>query len=195
MKNKVVMLFVSLLTLSLFFSLGHADTYNSNQAHTQLLFKFHHSGVAYTYGRFNELVAVVDYVPENIEESSIQLEVATESIDVGIGSADFLDKELAGPDFFNSGQFPSMTFVSTSVAEEADGMAVTGDLTLLGTTKEITVMVEKTGEGKSFEGDELIGFHSEFEIDRTDFGMDNLLPASNGGIISIIFTFEGTLEN
>ena len=191
MRKLILGIIVSLLSVTGF---GFADTYRSGPVHTQLIFKFHHSGIAYTYGRFNEMVAVVEYNADDIASSSIQLEVATDSIDVGVGVADMLDEELAGPDFFNAAQFPSMTFVSSSVAENDDGtLAVTGDLTLLGVSKEMTVTVEKTGEGESFEGDKLIGFHSEFEIDRTDFGMDNLLPASGGSIIHIIFTFEGTL--
>lgn len=191
MRKLVLGIVVSLFSVAGF---AFADTYLGSPVHTQLIFKFHHSSVAYTYGRFNELAAVIDYNEDDIASSSIQLEVATDSVDVGVGVADMLDEELAGPDFFNSAQFPSMTFVSSSVAENDDGtLAVTGDLTLLGVSKEMTVTVEKTGEGESFEGDKLIGFHTEFDIDRTDFGMDNLLPASGGGTIQIIFTFEGTL--
>ncbi len=190
-KGLISILVVGLMAIMGF---GFADTYQGSPVHSQLMFKFHHSGVAYTYGRFNELAAVINYNADDIASSSIQLEVATDSIDVGVGVADRLDEELAGPDFFNSAQFPSMTFESSSVEENADGtMSVTGDLTLLGVTKEMTVIVEKTGEGQSFEGDKLIGFHSEFDIDRAEFGMDNLLPASGGSMIHIIFTFEGTL--
>jgi polyisoprenoid-binding protein YceI len=84
------------------------------------------------------------------------------------------DDHLKGPDFFNVKQFPKLTFKSTKVEKKGDAYSVTGDLTIHGVTKSVTVDVKKTGMGKDPWGNERIGFTTNFTIKRSDYGITHM---------------------
>ncbi|MEM6430104.1 MAG: YceI family protein [Deinococcota bacterium] len=164
-------------------------TYNIDLAHTSANFRAFHAETGYTYGRFDEYEGTLVYAPESLDESSFEFFINAESVNTNNGQR---DDHLRSPDFFNVAQFPTLEFVSTAVAatDDADVYAVTGDLTIHGVTNEITVMVAKTGENTNAQGNAIIGFLTEFSVDRTDYGMTNLLGAA-GPMIDVIFSFEG----
>lgn len=170
-------------------------TYQQDASHSAVIFAANHAQVGYTYGRFNETEGTLEYDAENPENSSFVFTIITESVDTN--NAD-RDDHLRSGDFFNANQFPTIDFVSTSISATGDNtFDVTGDLTLHGETQEITMPVTMTGEGTNRRGKAMIGFHSEFEIDRTDFGMNNLRQADGGSvgdIIMLIVSFEGIAQ-
>lgn len=147
-----------------------ADTYEIDAAHSMIIFRAKHNGVAYNYGRFNEFSGQLT-MAEDISKSTVSFEVKTASIDT---ANEKRDQHLRSSDFFSAKQFPVITFNSTEVSMkegEEDMLSVTGDLELHGVKKSITVDVEITGRGTGREGEALIGFESTFTIKRSEFGM------------------------
>ena len=173
------------------FGLVAAQTFTSDPPHTHVVWRANHAGVAYTFGRFDEITATLNYDAANPEEGSIEFSILTESVNSG---TDRRDDHLRSPDFFDAAQFPTIDFVSKSVtAVDDNNFEVVGDLTVHGVTKEVTLNVEKTGEGTNQNGNALVGFYTEFTIDRTEYGMNNLLQATGPEIV-IMASFEGVAQ-
>lgn len=182
------------------FAVASAETYISDPAHTHIVWRANHANVAYTFGRFDEVMATLEYDAANPEEGSIEFTILTESVNSGADLPDVefdgarRDGHLRSPDFFNAAQFPTIDFTSKSVTPVDDTtFEVVGDLTVHGVSNEITIMVEKTGEGQNQNGNALVGFYTEFAIDRTEYGMNNLLQAA-GPEILIMASFEGVAQ-
>src|SRR5438067_9388934 len=123
-----------------------AETYKLDPVHSSVLFKAKHLNVADFYGRFNDFTGTVTFDNANPSNSSVNLEVKVESLDTHEPKR---DQHLKSPDFFNAKQFPVITFKSTKVEKgSADSYKVTGDFTLHGVMKPVTIEFKKTGEGK-----------------------------------------------
>lgn len=189
----------TLVVTSLIAALGFvsAADFVSDPAHTFAVWRATHADVSYTFGTFDEFTANLTYDAAAPEESAIEFTILTESVDSGMdlpdteGDGAARDGHLRSPDFFDVAQFPTIDFVSTGVTAIDDtNLEVTGNLTVHGVTNEITIEVEKTGEGQNQNGDNLVGFYSEFMIDRTDYGMNNLLQAAGPEVLMMI-SFEG----
>ena len=185
--KKIIIL---LLVLAFAVSLAQTGDYKSSLVHSHVLFKAKHLGIAYTFGRFNEHEGNLYYDSADPTQSQIEFNILTESVDSNNKKR---DDHLRSPDFFDAANFPLISFKSSSIAktESENKYLVTGDLSLHGVSREITVPVEFTGSGKTPKGQDAIGFYAEFNIDRSDYGMSNLLGATGGGELTIIFSFEG----
>jgi len=165
---------LGILTFTLSLSLA-ADTYEVDPVHSFVIFRclnLAQASSVFIYGRFTDIKGriVVDKDPA---KSSVEIVINADSLDTGVPDR---DKHLKSPDFLNTKQFPTITFKSKKV--EAIGknrFRVTGDLTLHGVTRPITVTVTKVGEGKNFKGMQVIGFETTFTIKRSDFGMKGLM--------------------
>jgi len=183
------LLVVGLLLLA--FGTASAQTFTSDPAHTHVVWRADHLGISYTFGRFNEIMATLEYDAANPEEGSIEFSILTESVD---SVTERRDDHLRSPDFFDAAQFPTIDFASKNITAVDDtNFEVVGDLTVHGVTQEVTLNVEKTGEGQNQNGDALVGFYTEFTIDRTEYGMNNLLQAT-GPEILIMASFEGVAQ-
>lgn len=148
--------------------------YVVDKGHSALMFKISHLGISYTYGRFNDFNGSFKFDASNPSGCAIEIDVSTESVDTNDAKR---DDHLRNPDFFNCEKFPSMTFKSTKVEKVDDKTyRVTGNLTLLAETKEITIRMVKVGEGKDPWGNERMGFDGKALIKRSEFGMKHSLP-------------------
>ena len=94
------------------------------------------------------------------------------------------------PDFFNAKQFPVMTFKSNKVEGSGDNYRVSGDLTLHGVTKPLTLEIEDFKEGKGMEDEIRAGGETEFTIKRSDHGM-NFMQGPLGDEVKIVVSLEG----
>jgi polyisoprenoid-binding protein YceI len=166
-------------------SLAAAD-YTVDPDHAAAIFVAGHFGVSHIYGQFTEVKGTF----------STGGDAAKDSFDIAVtGSTLFThnekrDQHLKGPDFFDVNQFPVLTFKSTAVAPVDDKtLSVTGNLTIHGVSKPITVKVTKVGEGEVFKS-QRIGYESTFVIKRGDFGM-TALPGGVGEEVTIIIAVEG----
>lgn len=147
-----------------------AATYTIDPVHSSAIFKVKHYGVANFYGVFRDISGSVEYLAGESDGLSIDITLRADSVDTRFERR---DTHVKSPDFLSAAEFPTITFQSTRVEPVGDGVyEVTGNLTLRGVTKEITVTAERTGEGPHpRSGAPLVGFESRFTIDRTEFGV------------------------
>ena len=121
-------------------------TYTIDDVHSSALFRVHHLGAGQFWGRFNTISGSMNFSAGG-EPTAFDISIATDSVDTGEPK---LDGHLKSPDFFNSKEFPAMTFKSASVTKKADGsFEVAGDLSMHGVTKSITAALEVTGVADS----------------------------------------------
>ena len=164
-----------------------ADTYKVDAGHTGVVFHVTHMNVANFYGRFNETEGKITYDANNLPGSSIEFQIKAESVDTNSAKR---DKHLKGPDFFNVKQFPFIKFRSKSVKAKGSDMEVSGEMTMLGVTRPMTVLIKKIGEGKDPWGGYRIGFETRFSFLRSDFGMKYNLKGL-GDEVKAVVSIEG----
>lgn len=184
-------IFAVTLVLGLAMPALGADSYKVDPAHTYILFKVKHLDVGYSYGRFNQPSGQFAFDDNDPTKSSIMMEVEAKNVDTDV---DKRDNHLRSPDFFDVEKHPRITFKSTAVKKMNDGnYEVTGDLTLLGVTRPVTVQAMDTGSGKDPWGNYRRGFESTFTIKRSVFGMEFMM----GGVsddVEITVSVEGIRE-
>jgi polyisoprenoid-binding protein YceI len=145
-----------------------ADAFNIDSSHSEAAFKVRHWMSKIT-GKFAAVSGVVNIDRANPTASSVDLVIKTESIDTGVANR---DKHLRSADFFDVEKFPDITFKSTKVAptSKKDVYDVTGDFTMHGVTKQITVPVEVLGWQNAPQA-ERVGFGFTTKLNRKDYGV------------------------
>jgi polyisoprenoid-binding protein YceI len=168
-------LFATLLALAGITS-AQADNYKIDPAHSTILFKVGpYMGIGNIYGRFDTFSGNFVFDANNPAQDSVNVEINADSIDSNSAAR---DKDLKGPDFLNAKQFPTATFKSTAVKKVDDkDYEVTGDFTLRGITKPITLVVQVIGTGPGPKGETRIGTESTVTLKRSDFDVKAMLPA------------------
>ncbi len=170
-------------------ALSAADTYKLDPTHVAALFKIDHAGFSWTWGRFNDVGGTITWDAANPTASAVNVTIKTASVDTGTAKK---DEHLRSGDFFSVREFPEMTFASKSFEAKGDNLYhVTGDFSLRGVTKSITIPVTLLKVGEFPPGTARIGFDSEFTIKRSDYGMTYGAGAV-GDEVTIIFAVEGT---
>ncbi len=169
--------------------LAAADEYNIDSGHSSILFKAKRQGVVNVYGRFNQVEGKVIFDADNPGASSINLTIATESVD---SNNERRDNHLKSPDFFNAEQFAEIVFKSTSVKKaEPDRYSIEGELSMHGVTKTITAEAVFTGAGENARrGSKSVGFETQFVVKRSEFGM-NFMQGALSDDIEITFALHG----
>ena len=164
-----------------------ADNYKIDPVHSSVLFGIKHLGVTNFYALFKDISGTVVFDQADPSKSSVELTVPVESLDSRNPKR---DQHLKSPDFFNAKQFPTLSFKSKKVEAAGDLYKVSGDFTLHGVTKPITIEFKKGQEGKGMEGEVRGGGETRFTIKRTDYGM-NFMPGALGDEVNIILSVEG----
>lgn len=184
--NRLKWASAALALLVMFSSQAKAETYvmDTDNAHAFIQFKIKHLGYSWLLGRFNTFTGSFDVDEANPAGGKVEVTINTNSVDTNHAKR---DKHLRGADFFDVDQYPQAKFVSTDVAVTGDGAAkVTGDLTLKGVTKPVTLDVVHLGAGKDPWGGFRRGFEAKAEIALADYGIDfNLGPAAKTAEIYI----------
>ena len=161
--------------------------YTVDVVHSSVIYRIKHMDVAYHYGRFNEYSGTFLLDAENPSNSIVDLTIQTASVDSGHEGR---DKHLRNPDFFDVEQFPTATFVANSVRKTSDDtFETTGEFTLHGVTKPITVTIHHTGSGEGRGGVQIAGMESTFTIKRSDFNLGK--PGGVGDEVRITVSLEG----
>lgn len=166
-----------------------AESYDVDPVHSTVIFKIQHFGAGFTYGRFNTLEGKFDYDAADVTKSSVEINIKAESVDTGNEAR---DKHLKGA-FFNTAQFPMISFKSTKVEKtDKDGvMKVTGDLTLMGVTKSVSLDVKHTGAAEDPMKKYRRGFETSLVIKRSDYGMKTGLDMNIGDEVTLTIALEG----
>jgi polyisoprenoid-binding protein YceI len=157
------------------------EIYEVDPVHSSTIFRVKHLGITYVYGRFNNLAGTLKIDNENPANNSVDMHVRTEDVDTFNVKR---DDHLRSPDFFDAGQFPVISFKSSSFRKLGrDEYEVRGDLNVHGVTRPLKVKALHTGEGTHPSGDYRIGFQTTFTIMRTEFGMDYFLGGVSDEVV------------
>ena len=166
-------------------------TYTLDPTHSRIGFIARHAMVTKVRGSFNEFSGSGSFDAENPANSSLSLIVQAASIDTR--NAD-RDAHLRSNDFFAMDQYPEITFNSTSVEQvDGDRYAVTGDLTIKGVTRPVTVEFELAGSAVDPYGNLRIGLEGTTTINRKDFGVSWNAALEAGGVLvgeKVVLEFE-----
>lgn len=163
-----------------------ADEYDLDTPHTQIMFSIDHLGFSRSYGKFLKYEGRFLLDRRHPEKSSVEVAISTDSVDMG----DKLWNEKVAA-LFKPEQFPQMTFKSTAVRQTSKrGADVTGDLTLLGVTKPVTLHVTFNKAARNPFGKYVCGFSATADIKRSAFGMRDYLPLV-GDDVHIMIEVEG----
>jgi polyisoprenoid-binding protein YceI len=145
-----------------------AELYKIDKGHSEVSFQIRHL-VTNVRGRFNDFEGNINLDPQNLAQSSVDFRVKAASIDTGVADR---DKHLRNADFFDVEKYPEITFKSKSIqAAGKDKYNVTGDFTMHGVTKQITLPVTFLGTAKDPWGGTRAGFETETTVDRKDYGI------------------------
>lgn len=166
-----------------------ADSYTIDATHAHAAFRVSHLGFSHTLGQFDDITGTIEFDEADPANSSVSVTIATASVD---SANDARDEHLRKPDFLNVEAFPTMTFTSTNIEVSGEKTAkITGDLTLLGVTKPITLDATFNQAGPHpFDPAKFVaGFSATTEINRTDFGMAYAAPVI-GETVEIMIEVE-----
>jgi polyisoprenoid-binding protein YceI len=177
------------LAAALVLPAAHAapENFGLDSAHTYPNFKVSHLGFSTMHGQFTSTTGSMT-MDRDAGNLSVELTIEAKSITTGHEKR---DAHLRSPDFFNVAEFPSLTFKSTGSKWAGDKpVSVTGDLTILGTTRSITLNVESFKCGEDPWKKYRCGADATSSIKRSDFGMKYGLPGI-GDEIALAFEIEG----
>ena len=158
-----------------------AGNYTLDKSHASLVFSVKHMGLAWYTMRFDEFDASINFDSETPENSSVSAVINPKSINANHpDKGKEWDEELANDNrFLDANAFPDITFNSTNVVVTDDNNGkITGELTLLGITKPITMDVTFNGSNTVpwAPGATIIGFSANGSFNRSEFGMDVYIP-------------------
>jgi polyisoprenoid-binding protein YceI len=164
-----------------------ADDYAFDMVHSSISFKTRHLDISWIHGRFNEAEGKFSIDRQDPAKSTFQLSIKADSVDTANKAR---DEHLRQPDYFDTKQFPTIDFKSTSVKPIKGGYEVTGDFTMHGKTKKITLNLIG-GKEAEFMGTKRVGFSTELTVKRSDFGFDKTQIGLIGDEAMIFIDCEG----
>jgi polyisoprenoid-binding protein YceI len=175
MNMKRISLFVAMLVISV--GAFAQTTWQNDPYHSVLRFSVDHLGIAEVPGHFSDYTVKVTTSREDFSDAVVELEVKTASINTRV---EMRDDHLKSADFFDVEKYPTMTFRSKGIKKAGKNKyTLTGDLTLHGVTKPVTVTLEYRGttENPNANGAPVAGLKVTGEIKRSDFNLGAGFPA------------------
>lgn len=169
------------LALSVSVASAEVSVFIVDPAHSEVGFNVRHL-VSKVPGRFDEYEGTIAMDPKAIESTmKIDATIKTASINTGVQKR---DDHLRSADFFEAEKYPEMTFASKKVAKKGNLYSVTGDLTIHGVTKEVTLDAEVLGsQTNPFTKMPSAGFEITGKINRKDFGINWNKTLDEGGVV------------
>ena len=161
---------------------------DTEKAHAFIQFRIKHLGYSWLLGRFNDFEGTFSYDEADPAASRVEVTIRTASIDSNHAER---DKHLRGEDFLDVDKFPQATFVSTGFTENEDKSAVlTGNLTLRGVTRPVSIAVKPVGHGPDPWGGKRRGFEGATTLKLADYNIDfDLGPAARE--VELFLSVEG----
>jgi polyisoprenoid-binding protein YceI len=152
-----------------------ADTWHLDGAHSSAQFSVRHLGISTVRGAFTKISGDANYVPADLSKSSVDITIDASSVDTRVAMR---DNDLRSEHFLDVAKYPTITFKSKRISSAGtDKLSITGDLTLHGVTKEVTLDV--TGPSAPIKNPmgpgQRMGASATTKINRQDFGMTYLV--------------------
>ncbi len=172
----------TLLTLTA--TTASAEVYKFDPGHTEIRFYYDHAGLSEQSGQWTVIGGEVDFDPANVEATKVTVTVDPASISTGVTA---LDDHLKSADFFDVGNFPEITFTSTSASQTGDNtLTLVGDLTIKDQTAPVTLNMvlnhngpHPLGEFFDYYKGEWIGVEGTADMLRSDYGVGMFAPVTS----------------
>ncbi len=156
-------------------------TWTIDPVHSEIGFKIKHLVISTVSGKFNSFEGKLEGDPTDFSNAKITFSADIDSITT---SNEQRDGHLKSADFFDAANHPKLSFSSTAIVQKGeDDFKVTGDLTIRGTTKPITLNVDFGGIQNNMYGQTVAGFEIAGKINRQDFGLTWSAVTEAGGIV------------
>ena len=166
-----------------------SGSYVNDPNHTRLLMRINHLGLSDYTARFNGVKIALELNAEDINKSRVTATIDPRSVDTGyVGDTDFNGEISDDAKILNASKFPEIRFVSSSVEAKSDSrLLVSGELTLLGVTRPVTLDAKFMGSTREhpFVKVPALGFSATASLDRTDFGQTFLSGVALGDEVTI----------
>jgi polyisoprenoid-binding protein YceI len=168
--------FAAILVLAPSIAAAQTSTWVPDKQHSEVDFSVLHMSLSNVHGRFNNIGGSITINDADVTKSTVNVTIDVTTVDTGQSAR---DNDLKGATFFDVAQFPTATFVSTSVAKNGAGLTVAGNLTVHGITKPVTLQVESpNGPLPGLDKRTHFGYSATTTISRTDFGLGTKYPAA-----------------
>lgn len=155
--------------------------YAIDNAHTHAEFAIKHMMISTVKGGFTSISGEIVLDEDNFANSSVAVDIETASITTRDAKR---DEHLRSTDFFNAEQYPVMRFVSSSVRPvDRERFVLTGDLTINGVTRPVSIDAKRNGSGVSPWGAHVVGFEGDTKISRKEFGLTWNVALEAGGFM------------
>lgn len=152
-------------------------TWTVDPVHSNVEFSVKHVGIATVKGRFNQFEGTLEVGPDGaVGHGSVEVQ----SIDTGEQQR---DDHLRSPDFFDVANHPKIDFRSTAIQVDGDAIAVSGDITIHGVTRPITLEGELEGSETDHQGQQRVGLSLSAQIKRSDFDMRFNAALGSGNLV------------
>jgi polyisoprenoid-binding protein YceI len=162
-------------------SLAFASSWEIDTTHASANFSVKHLGVSNTTGQLGPVTGMVELDDKDVTKSKIELSIDVNGIDTRNQKR---DDHLKSPEFFDVAKFPKATFKSTKIEKAGEKFKVTGDLTMHGVTKSVTMDAEVTGEVENpFSKGVARAVTVSGVLNREDFGLSWNAPMANNGFV------------
>lgn len=162
-------------------TMATATTWAIDPTHSEVQFKIKHLVISTVTGSFKTFEGTVETENDGFEGAKIQFSADIDSIDTNMAQR---DAHLKSADFFDAENFPKLSFVSSSFTQKDDeNYVLTGDLTLRGVTKSVTLSATYGGQMVDFYGNTKAGFEISGKINRKDFGLNWSAVTEAGGVV------------
>jgi len=184
-------LFTSLLAVAASPAFAAAQKYDIDTGHTQVQFTWNHFGFSNPSATLEKISGDFELDTADLTKSTISVTLPLEGLHTGVPK---LDEHLKSKDFFDAATNPNITFKSTKVEKSgAERLKVTGDLTVHGVTKPVTldVKINKIGDNPMVKAPSA-GFDADTTIKRSEFGVGAYVP-NVGDDIKVHITFDSHL--
>ena len=159
---------------------GDRTTWTIDPSHSTIEFVAKHMMITTVKGRFAEFEGTIVGDEQNLADSTVEVTMQAASLDT---RSEQRDAHLRSPDFLDVETYPTVTFRSTRIQGTKDEFQLTGDLTIRGVTRPITLDVTFEGEGKDPWGGTRASFSAKGKFDRRDFGLTWNVALETGGIL------------
>ncbi len=167
---------LGMLALAAPLALAQTSTWVPDKAHSGVDFSILHMSIAKVRGHFGNIGGTIVWNEADITKSTVNVTIDVTTVSTGVTQR---DNDIKSAKFFDVAQFPTATFVSTSVSKSGAGLTVSGNLTLHGVTKPVVLQVDgPTGPVNGMDKKPHSGFSATTTLKRTDFGIATGFPTT-----------------